>query len=229
MMILFQPKGRVVTMKRYIYIGILLVFVTAPVQVQSIYVSEIVEITLRTGPGIDHKVIAMVKSGQTLMVLEPGSEWTKVRLANEKEGYILSRFLTEKKPNELLLDELKKKYKDLESKVNTIQEENSKQKSQNESLLSELAAKEEQLSGLTESYDALKADSAEFLNLKTDYKKTAAQLIEQTQKAEEFEEAYTKIQKRQIFRWALTGAGILLVGFLIGMSSKRQRRRSTLL
>ena len=228
-MILFQPKGRVVTMKRYIYIGILLVFVTAPVQAQSMYVSEIVEITLRTGPGIDHKVIAMVKSGQTLMVLEPGSEWTKVRLANEKEGYILSRFLTEKKPNDLLLDELKKKYKDLESKVNTIQEENSKQKSQNESLLSELAAKEEQLSGLTESYDALKADSAEFLNLKTDYKKTAAQLIEQTQKAEEFEEAYTKIQKRQIFRWALTGAGILLVGFLIGMSSKRQRRRSTLL
>ncbi len=228
-MILFQPKGRVVTMKRYIFIGILLVFVTASVQAKSMYVSEIVEITLRTGPGIDHKVIAMLKSGQTLVVLEPGSEWTKVRLANEKEGYMLSRFLTEKKPNELLLDELKEKYKDLESKVTAIQEENSKQKSQNESLLSELAAKEEQLSGLTVTYDALKADSAEFLNLKTDLEKTGAQLTEQTEKAEAFEEAYTKIQKRQIFRWALTGAGILLVGFLIGMSSKRQRRRSTLL
>ena len=228
-MILFQPKGRVVTMKRYVFIGILLVFVTASVQARSMYVSEIVEITLRTGPGIDHKVIAMVKSGQTLVVLEPGSEWTKVRLSNEKEGYMLSRFLTEKKPNELLLDELKEKHKDLESKLNTIREESSKQKNQNESLLSELAAKEEQLSGLTVSYDALKADSAEFLNLKTDYKKTVAQLTEQTQKAEAFEEAYTKIQKRQIFRWALTGAGILLVGFLIGMSSKRQRRRSTLL
>ena len=216
-------------MKRYIFIGILLVFVTASVQAKSMYVSEIVEITLRTGPGIDHKVIAMLKSGQTLVVLEPGSEWTKVRLANEKEGYMLSRFLTEKKPNELLLDELKEKYKDLESKVTAIQEENSKQKSQNESLLSELAAKEEQLSGLTVTYDALKADSAEFLNLKTDLEKTGAQLTEQTEKAEAFEEAYTKIQKRQIFRWALTGAGILLVGFLIGMSSKRQRRRSTLL
>ena len=228
-MILFQPKGRVVIMKRYVFIGILLVFATASVQAQAMYVSEIVEITLRTGPGIDHKVIAMVKSGQSLVVLEPGSEWTRVRLANEKEGYMLSRFLTEKKPNELLLGELKEKYKDLESKVNAIQDENSEQKKQNESLLSELAAKEEQLSGLTGSYDALKADSAEFLNLKTDLQKTAAQLTEQTEKAEAFEEAYTKIQKRQIFRWALTGAGILLVGFLIGMSSKRQRRRSTLL
>jgi len=228
-MILFQPKGRVVIMKRYVFIGILLVFATASVQAQAMYVSEIVEITLRTGPGIDHKVIAMVKSGQSLVVLEPGSEWTKVRLANEKEGYMLSRFLTEKKPNELLLDELKEKYKDLESKVNAIQDENSEQKKQNESLLSELAAKEEQLSGLTGSYDALKADSAEFLNLKTDLQKTAAQLTEQTEKAEAFEEAYTKIQKRQIFRWVLAGAGILLVGFLIGMSSKRQRRRSTLL
>ena len=228
-MILFQPKGRVVTMKRYVFIGILLVFVTTSVQAQSMYVSEIVEITLRTGPGIDHKVIAMIKSGQPVVVLEPGQEWTKVRLANEKEGYMLSRFLTEKKPNELLLDELKEKYKNLESNVNSLREENNKQKNQNERLLSELAAKEEQLSGLTESFDALKADSAEFLNLKTDLKKTVEQLAEQTQKAEAFEEAYTKIQKRQIFRWALTGAGILLVGFLIGMSSKRQRRRSTLL
>ena len=228
-MILFQPKGRVVTMKRYVFIGILLVFVTASVQARSMYVSEIVEITLRTGPGIDHKVIAMVKSGQTLVVLEPGSEWTKVRLSNEKEGYMLSRFLTEKKPNELLLDELKEKHKDLESKLNTIREESSKQKNQNESLLSELAAKEEQLSGLTVSYDALKADSAEFLNLKTDYKKTVAQLDEQTQKAKEYEEAYSKLVKWQIIRWVLAGAGILLVGFLIGMSSKRQRRRSTLL
>ena len=216
-------------MKRYVFIGILLVFATASVQAQSMYVGEIVEITLRTGPGIDHKVIAMVRSGQPLVMLEPGDEWTKVRLPNEKEGYVLTRFLTDKKPNELLLEELKEKYNDLESKVNTVREENSKQQSQTESLQSELAAKEEQLSGLTASYDALKTDSAEFLSLKTNYRKTVAQLTEQTQKAKEYEEAYSKLVKWQIIRWVLTGAGILLVGFLIGMSSKRQRRRSTLL
>ena len=216
-------------MKRHVFIGILLVFVTASAQAETMYVSEIVEITLRTGPGIDHKVIAMIKSGQSVEVLESGPEWTKVRLSNEKEGYMLSRFLTQKKPNELLLDELKEKYQDLESRINDLREENSKQKAENESLQSELAAKEEQLSGLTASYDALKTDSAEYLSLKTDYQTIKDQLTEQTQKAEAFEEAYTKLQKRQIFRWALTGAGILLVGFLIGMSSKRQRRRSTLL
>ena len=216
-------------MTRYVFFGILLVFVATSAHAKSMYVSEIIEITLRTGPGIDHKVIAMVKSGQPLELLEAGPEWAKVRLVNQKEGYMLSRFLTDKKPNELLLDELKEKYKNLESKLNIIQEENNKQKEQNESLKTELAAKEEQLSGMSVSYDALKADSSEFLNLKTDYKKAVEQLAEQTQKAEAFEEAYTKLQKRQIFRWALTGAGILLVGFLVGMSSKRQRRRSTLL
>ena len=216
-------------MKRYVLIGIFWIFATASVQAQSMYVGEIIEITLRTGPGIDHKVIAMVKSGQPLTILETGPEWTKVRLPNDKEGYVLSRFLTNKKPNELLLDELKEKYNELESQLNTIREENEKQQSENDRLLSELAAKEEQLSELTQSYDALKADSAEFLDLKTNYKNTTAQLTEQAQRAEQFEEAYTRVQKRQIFRWVLTGAGILLVGFLIGMSSKRQRRRSTLL
>ena len=216
-------------MKWYLIVGIILVMICSSAHAESMYVSEIIEVTLRTGPGIDHKVIAMIKSGQSVGVLESGPEWTKVRLPNEKEGYMLSRFLTQKKPNELLLEELKEKYNDLESKINDLQEENSKQKAENERLLSELDAKEEQLSGMTASYDALKTDSAEYLNLKTDYQNIKDQLTEQTQKAEAFEDAYTKLQKRQIFRWALTGAGILLVGFLIGMSSKRQRRRSTLL
>ena len=216
-------------MKWYVIVGIILVMMCAPVQAESMYVGEIIEITLRTGPGIDHKVIAMVKSGELLEILEPGAEWTHVRLASEKEGYVLSRFLTTKKPNEMLLRELKNKYQVLENKADRLREENKKQQEENRRLQSEFEQKEQLLGRVTESYEKLRKESAEFLNLRSNYKKMSSNLNEQAQRADEMEEALTKLQKRQIFRWVLTGAGILLAGFLVGMSSKRQRRRSSLL
>lgn len=216
-------------MKWYVIVGIILVMMCTPVQAKSMYVGEIIEVTLRTGPGIDHKVIAMIKSGEFLKILEPGTEWTHVRLASEKEGYVLSRFLTTKKPNEMLLRELKDKYQVLENKADRLREENKKQQKEDRSLQSELEQKEQLLGRVTESYEKLRKESAEFLNLRSNYKNMSSNLNEQTQRADQMEEALTKLQKRQIFRWVLTGAGILLAGFLVGMSSKRQRRRSSLL
>ena len=216
-------------MKRYVIAGIFLILTSASAQAETMYVSEIIEITLRTGPGIDHKVIAMVRSGQALSVLEPGPEWTKIRLPSEKEGYVLTRFLTNKKPNELLLSELKKKYRALEEKVESLRDENNRQNEENKNLNAEFGRKEKLLARITDSYETLRKESAEFINLKTNYKRLTTELNEQTNRAEEFGAALTKLQKRQIFRWVLTGAGILLVGFLIGMSSRRQRRRSSLL
>ena len=216
-------------MKWYVIFGIMLVMLCSSAQAESMYVSEIIEITLRTGPGIDHKVIAMVKSGEPLEVLEPGAEWTKVRLANQKEGYVLSRFLTNKKPNELLLNELRERYRQLEENANRFGEENQKQVLLNSRLQEELDQKEQLLARVTESYEALRKDSGEFLNLKANYQQISTNLTEQAKRAEELEKALTKLQKQVIFRWVLTGAGILLLGFLIGMASKRQRRRSSLL
>jgi SH3 domain protein len=216
-------------MKWFVCAGMFLAFISTNVNAETMYVSEIIEITLRTGPGIDHKVIAMVPSGVELTVLESGGEWTRVRLPNEKEGYVLNRFLTNKKPSEMLLRELEQKYQSMETQSESLRNDYNMQKDENQQLLAELSNKEERLAALTESYETLKQESTDFLSLKKNHENTAAQLTELTEKARRYEEALTRIQKRQIFRWVLTGAGILLVGFLIGMSSRRQKRRSSLL
>jgi len=216
-------------MKWYVIACMILVLGFSPAHAETMYISEIIEITLRTGPGIDHKVIAMVPSGISVEVLERGPEWSRVRLPSEREGYVLSRFLTDKKPNDLLLKELQQRYQALEEKSRTLREAAEKHRVENETLKAELAKKQEIMDRVTESYESLRKDSAEFLNLKANNKKMAEELNVQSSRAEALQETVTKIQKQQIFRWVLTGAGILLAGFLIGMSSKRQRRRSSLL
>ena len=217
-------------MKWSVIVGILLAFLSTTVNAEKMYVSEIIEVTLRTGPGIDHKVIAMVHSGQEVEILESGVEWTHVRLLpGEKEGYVLTRFLSDKKPNELILRELNQRYQALQSKTESLRENYNNKIEENKKLLTELANKEEFLAKLTKSYETLRQDSAEFLNLKENHQQTSDRLTELTEKSDRYEKALTKLQRDRIFRWVLTGAGILLVGFLIGMSSRRQKRRSSLL
>jgi SH3 domain protein len=53
-------------------------------------------------------------------------------------------------------------------------------------------------------------------------------LAEQTAKAEKLEEQLAGLELNYYIKWFLAGSGVLIVGFLIGFSTKRQRRRPAL-
>lgn len=211
--------------KRAILIGICLFLICAVVQAQTMYVSDRKPITLRTGQGSERKIIAMMEPGQPVQLLETGDGWTKIRIANGKEGWALSRFLTSKKPSDLVLQELEKKYKQLLDLSASIREENAKLKTDNEKFALELADNKKALSDITQSYETLKTESTGFLQLKSNYQKTSLQLSEQSKKAERLEK---ELLKKNII-WFLCGAAVLFVGFLIGILTKTKRKRSSLL
>jgi len=217
-------------MKSFIVFFIVL-FSTA-VQAETMYVDDIIKITVRTGPGINHKIVAMIKSGERVEVLkpeEPETDWSLVRITNGKEGWVLSRFLTPKEPDGLVLGRYKKKHNVLKNQAVSLIEENNVYKKENKKLNSELKTKKEMSDKIKSSYETLKKESAEFLELKSNYGKTSSKLIEQTKKAKKMEEELTSLLLHQNIKWFLSGAGVLLLGFVIGFSTKRQRRRSSLL
>ena len=211
------------------FIVFFIVLFSTMVQAETMYVSDIIKITVRTGPGIDHKIVAMIKSSERVEVLKPGKEWTFVRITNGKEGWVLSRFLTSKEPDVLVLTRLKKKYNVLKDQAVSLIEENKVYKKENKKLNTELKTNKEISNKIKSSYETLKKESAEFLQLKSNYRKTSSELGEQTKKAKKLEEELTKLLLHQNIKWFLSGAGVLLLGFVIGFSAKRQRRRPSLL
>jgi SH3 domain protein len=214
------------------FIVFFIVLFSTVVQAETMYVDDIVKITVRTGPGIAHKIVAMIKSNERVEVLkpkEPEKDWSLVRIANGKEGWVLSRFLKSKEPDGLVLERLKKKHNVLKNQAVSTIEENKVYKKENKKLNSELKTNKEISKKIKSSYEALKKESAEFLELKSNYAKTSSNLIEQTKKAEKLEEELTSLLLHQNIKWFLSGAGVLLLGFVIGFSTKRQRRRSSLL
>ncbi len=216
-------------MKKVAFIGICLVLICSVSQAETLYISDFLRITMRTGPGIDHKIIEMIKSGQTVTVLEQGPEWTKIQLPTGKEGWVLNRFLTPKPPSGLLLKKLEEKHAELSLQVTTLIDENERLRNENQKLDAELKTNSSNLEKVTDSYQKLKSGSAEYLDLKSIYEKMAMQLDQQKKRAQNVEKELERIQFHKNIRWFLSGASVLIIGFLIGFSFRRQRRRPSLL
>jgi SH3 domain protein len=195
---------------------------------ETMYVSDRLKLTLRTGPSTENKILAVIESGQMLDVVELGNEWSRVQLSNGKEGWVLSRYLTPNETNNIKLERVQTKHKNLMIQAAALLEENNKLKAENKGLGSDTAANQKQLDKIKNDYEVLKAEAAEFITLKSKYESAASQLAEQTAKAEKLEEQLTKLELNYYIKWFLAGSGVLILGFLIGFSTKRQRRRPAL-
>jgi SH3 domain protein len=210
-------------------VGICLLLSAAALAETKHYINDSMTITMRTGPGTDRKITALLGVGQEVEILKSENEWTLVRLPNGKEGWVISRFITDQTPNDIQLTWLKKEFNDLQTKAASLIEENKILNAENKKLSSDLKADETKLKNLDNAYETLKKDSKQFLDLQAKYKASTSELSEQTQKAQKYEDELTKLLWNQNIKWFLSGAGVLVLGFIIGFSTKRQRRHSSLL
>ncbi len=210
-------------------VGICLFLSAAALAETKHYINDSMTITMRTGPGTDRKIIALLGVGQEVEILQTENEWTMVRLPNAKEGWVISRFITDQTPNAIQLKVLQKKFDELQTKAASLIEENKTLNTDNKKLSTDLKANETKLKNLDSTYETLKKDSKHFIELQEKYKTSTTELSEQTQKAQKYEDELTKLLWNKNIKWFLSGAGVLVLGFIIGFSTKRQRRHSSLL
>jgi len=217
-------------LERFRLWGLVLLFClfSASVYGETMYVSDILKLTLRTGPSIENKIISVIESGQMMEVIKFGDEWSQVQLPNGKEGWVLSRYLTTNETHNIKLERLEAKHKNLMIQAAELLEENNRLKAENKRFSTESKANQKQFVKTQADYEALKAEAAEFITLKANYKRAASQLAEQTTKAKQLEEELSSLEMNTYIKWFLAGSGVLIVGFLIGFSTKRQRRRPAL-
>lgn len=194
------------------------------------YVSGILKITLRTGPGNDHRILTMVETGQAVEVVNSDDpQWTLVRLSNGKEGWVLDRFLTDRKPNPIEIEKATEQIELLTQRVDELLKEKTDLKSNYDRVESKLSEAQNTLKALSKSYETLKKKSSDQISLQAKYKQLTSDLAEQTKNADKMAEELSRARFYYKIKWFLSGAGVLLVGFLLGLSARKNRRRSSLL
>jgi len=180
---------------------------------QEIYVTGITKITMRTGPGVEHKVVAMLTSGTKLYTLEYQRDWSMVKTQDNRIGWVLTRFLTKEVPKTLLVNKLQKENERLVVDLEQAEEKNLELTRENESLVD-----------IEEKYKKLEQASADFLKLNAEYKGLIKKSQEQKKQIETLEKNMNNEEKL----WFLSGAGVLIVGLIVGLSTRKKKKNSLL-
>jgi SH3 domain protein len=196
---------------------------------ETVYVSEDFEITMRTGPGSDRKIISLVQSGKALEILEKGEEWSMVRDHNGKEGWVLNRYLTASQPCAMVLERVRQDYDVLNAKYEDLKQTFDELEARKKATDADLSKNIKDRDQLSAAYETLKKESSEFLKLKTRYQQVTAELEAEKTLSAKLDEENMQMKRSRIIQWVLTGGGIMLVGFFIGLfSSSRRKSRSSL-
>jgi len=219
-------------MQRVMLLWVMLVIWALPVYAKTMYTSDITEINVRQGRDTSFPIVETLKSGQSVTVLESSNGWSKIQLADGKQGWLISSYLTDEKAADALTPQAKKKLDDLSNQNQAMVAENENLKKEILSLKSQIDDNAKKLSDMKVTNDVSPLESKEYLTLKADFDKMSSELKEKNKRINELEQQSVengntgRFNKYYIY-FFLAGAGVLILGMLIGSSTKK--RRSSLL
>ncbi|MFO7839016.1 MAG: TIGR04211 family SH3 domain-containing protein [Desulfosalsimonadaceae bacterium] len=187
------------------------------------YVNDRLEVTLRSGPGLEYRILRSLPTGTELEMLEKRDKWSRVNLPGGAEGWVLSRYLTDELPDSEKYKNLKEKCAPLEKKLADLESANKSLKTENQRFSDKLAELRQQLSRTEEKYKKLRESASEYLTVKKENKRLSAQLEKKNQKIASLEDRAADAFLSDALKWFLCGAGVLVLGILIGSRNKRKR------
>ncbi len=184
------------------------------------YISGLQRVTFRVGPGTDNKIISMLGSDEGVKVLARGEQWSKVENKEGRVGYVMTRFLTKEVPYNLRFNWLLGQHKKLKEELAQVKDQNQSLSKEFSNTKRELASTKSNLETAESSFQELKDGSSEYLTLKEKYDQSKASLTTLSNKVAVLQEKLSLYY----FTWFLAGAGILLLGWMIGYFSKKRKR-----
>ena len=208
---------------------------------ENLYVKPSSEITMRRGKGTDFKIIAVLKDGTPVEMLAESDEWAQVRLESGKEGWVLRRFLSESPPlgqQVELLQREKEVLADTTQSLNSRVAQLSAEKDEIERRLSDEKAEVErelnqcvvERTTVNEDFLNLQEDTADVIQTKTDLDAARTKVEDLERQVTTLQKENDRLGKTETLKWFLAGGGVFFLGWLIGMISRKSRKkRSSLL
>ena len=192
----------------------------------TLYVSDTtLEANLRSGTSQDNRIIGMLRPGTKVTLTSEQDGWAKVTLEDGRTGWILRRYLSERPPWRETAERLQKENEQLRTKLNTVRTDYQRMMQKSTELQKQMDSQQGELLSAQSDYEELKKSSTNYLNLKMAYENLQNEARQTKAKLDELEKAYGKLKTSRALRWFLSGAGVLILGWIIGSSMARVKRR----
>ena len=205
-------------------------------QAETQYVIPSAEIPVRRGQGTEYKIEALVSDGTAVEVLERGDSYSLVRLENEKEGWILTRYLSDDPPLSQKVEDLTAENEALKLQGQQAAQEFDTKELQSTQKIEELNRTLEQTqitletieaekNALTATYEKLKRDTANVIEVKENLANSVKENKSIKQQLTRLTRENEELKSDERVNWFLAGGGVLLLGIIIGKITNRQRKR----
>ena len=213
-------------MTRTVLLALVLLGASNPLYaVETGYITDEFEVTLRSGTSTSNSIVRMLRSGEALTILEEDlvSQYTLVETKDGKQGYVLSRFLMdipaakqtlqEREANfaqqKLLLEERAAEVAELKQMLDS-------EKTDNDALNSTLRASEQELS-------QIRTAAQDTLNILEQNKQLQTAVEQLNQEKTQLNETNAELSDSTRLDWFVRGGAVSLIAFVIGIVVTRIR------
>ena len=189
------------------------------------FVTDEFEVTMRSGTITPNSIVRMLRRGEAVTLLEQdlASQYSLVETSDNKQGYVLSRFLMDHPAARESLQQLQVSYQEqLEqlnqqsTEIDRLTEVLKQEQSDNEVLKDTLRASEQELSGIRDTA----ADAIRILEQNNELKVSFSKLTAQQTK---LSQENLELKDTSQIDWFVRGAAVSLIAFIIGVLVTRIR------
>lgn len=210
---------------------LLMILCTAPAWAKTAYVTDQVEITLRTGASTSHRIVRMVPTGEKLTVLstDEKSGYTKVRTPNGVEGYVLTRQLVDSPVARDRLAAAEAEVKSLKAAPGELSSRLAKLTEQHAALQQAHQQLQQAKSQVDQEFAALKRTANNAVRIANERNELRKQVAGLTREIEDVKQQNRELENKTAQNWFLIGAGVVVGGIVLGLilPHLRVRRRKS--
>jgi len=191
------------------------------------YVSDTLEITMRSGKGTSYGITRMLRSGTAVQVLEVDKKagYSKVRTSSGKEGWVLSRFLMNGKAARERLAAAEKSLAELELENRKLTTAMSALTDEKKSLQNNLGDLEGESRSVSQELAEIKRTASSALAIDSENKDLKSRLVSLERELQTVQQENQSLKDRTARDWFMVGAAVVLLGIIIGLIIPKIRFR----
>ncbi|WJW75167.1 TIGR04211 family SH3 domain-containing protein [Thiohalobacter sp. IOR34] len=213
-------------MKRLLVFALLL-GLALPAFSETRFVSDRLEIPMRTGKSMQHRISRMLPSGTPVEVLEvdKASGWSLVRAPSGAEGWVLSRYLMKVPAARDRLVQAEKKLAQLEMQDKTRGSRLAELEEAKAAVEAELAKLKAENSRLAQQLAEVRRTASSTLAIDSENRELKNKLIAMEREQQTLVQENESLRDRTARDWFMVGAGVIIVGIILGLILPRIRFR----
>lgn len=211
---------------------VLMVAVSMPVQAKLRYVSDELQIPLRSGASNGHRIVSFLKSGTALTVLAASDDdkFIEVETGDGKTGWVAAKDVIDIPSGRDRLAATKKKFANTSKTIDDLENTIAEMKSEIKQLKNEKGSLQSERTNLNNSLDDLKITAANPLALSKKNKALKKELDQVRDSEAMLEKENQQLRSNVMQEWFMIGGsvsiGSLILGLLLTRINWRRKRSS---